>query len=121
MNDDLVEYSELAIKDLSLWDENARFPDKYFSKTEKDLIEYFCSKEDFKIVELAEQIVNEFELPQIEKIIVYDFGDRNIVLEGNRRLAVYKLLSNPLLLENTSLRKKFEELKSRININEDDE
>ena len=43
----------ISIKNLHLWDENARFPDKYFNKTEKELINFFLSKKDFKLSELA--------------------------------------------------------------------
>ena len=31
---------EIPLKDLALWDENARFPDKYFSRSERELINY---------------------------------------------------------------------------------
>ena len=111
-----IEQKTLVIKALSLWDENARFPDKYFSKTEKELIEYFCSKKDFKISELAEDIVKEFDLPQIEKIVVYELNGENIVLEGNRRLAVYKLLDDPELTDDSKLKTKILGLKAKIKI-----
>lgn len=76
--------NNISIKNLSLWDENARFPDKYFNKTEKELIE-FVFKKDFKLAELAEEVVSEFDLPQLEKLVVYELNGKNIVLEGNRR------------------------------------
>lgn len=113
-----IKRKTLTIKELSLWDENARFPDKYFSKTEEELIAYFCEKKDFKIIDLANEIVKDFDLPQVEKIIVYNFNNKNIVLEGNRRLAVYKLLHNPALTNNIRLKSIFLELKNKININE---
>ena len=68
--------NSISINDLSLWDENARFPDKYFSKTEKELIEYFCSKKDFKVSELAEDVVKEFDLPQLEKLVIYELDGK---------------------------------------------
>lgn len=115
----------IPIDSLSLWDENARFPDEYFEKSETDLIKYFCTennegekgKRDFKIIELAEAIVKDFDLPQLEKLIVYCSDNKNIVLEGNRRLTAYKLLSDPNSGPNTIFKNKFKELKSRININ----
>jgi hypothetical protein len=110
--------NNISIKELSLWDENARFPDKYFNKTEKELIEYFCSKKDFKIFELAEDIVKEFDLPQLEKLVIYNFKGKNIVLEGNRRLAVYKLLNNPELTDDVRLRDKLLGLKTKIELDE---
>lgn len=111
--------NNISIKNLSLWDENARFPDKYFNKTEKELIEYFLSKKDFKLAELAEEVVNEFDLPQLEKLVIYELNGKNIVLEGNRRLAVYKLLDNPELTNNVKLKNKLNGLKLRIKINDD--
>lgn len=111
--------TKIKLKDLSLWDQNARFPDKYFSKEEKDLIEYFCNKKDFKIFDLAKSIVEDFDLPQIEKILVYYDGENKIVFEGNRRVTAYKLLNNPELAPNKELEKKFFDLKKKIKIDED--
>ena len=108
----------LAIKDLSLWDENARFPEEYFNKTESELIEYFLGKKEFKIEDLAREIINEFDLPQLEKIVALEFNGKFIVLEGNRRLAVYKLLINPSLANNQEVKKIFEELRKRIEIDD---
>ncbi len=110
--------SDISIKNLSLWDENARFPDKYFNKTEKELIGYFVLKKNFKINELVEEVVKEFDLPQLEKLVVWDFNGKKIVLEGNRRLAVYKLLNNPKLTDDQKLQNKLTELKSKIKIDE---
>ena len=109
----------IPIKDLSLWYENARFPDKYFNKSEEELIQYFCSHKNFKILSLAEEIANEFDLPQMEKLIVYRIGDSHIVLEGNRRIAAYKLMSNPKLIQDAILQDKFDALGSKIGITDD--
>ena len=107
---------DIAIKDLALWDENARFPEEYFNKTESELIEYFLSRRDLKVDGLAKEIASEFDLPQLEKIVVLEMNGKNIVLEGNRRLAAYKLLINPGLTKRTDLKKSFEEQKKRISI-----
>jgi hypothetical protein len=117
MNDDkaLINIS-IPLYELSLWDENARFSDQYFNKTEEELIEYFLSKKNFKIVNLAEEIVKDFDLPQLEKLVAYRFDDKNVILEGNRRLTAYKLLANPLLIKDQNLKKKFIELKNKIEI-----
>ena len=109
---------KISLKELFLWDENARFPDKYFSKSEEELIEYFCIKKNFKIENLAKEIVKDFDLPQLEKLVVYSTGEQNIVLEGNRRLTVYKLLNNPNLAPNNVLRNKFLEIRKNINIDD---
>ncbi|AYQ56055.1 hypothetical protein MS2017_0306 [Bathymodiolus thermophilus thioautotrophic gill symbiont] len=109
---------KISLKDLSLWDENARFPDKYFNKSEKELIEYFCTNGIFKIENLAKEIVKDFDLPQLEKLITYNADEQLIVLEGNRRLTVYKLLHNPELAPSNTLKNKFQKLKKEINISD---
>lgn len=110
-----IQRKEFSIKELSLWDENARFPEEYFNKKEEQLID-FLLKKDFKINFLANEIVNEFELPQLERLVVYTHKGRNIVLEGNRRLVVYKLLANPLLVSDQSARQFFDDLAKKIKI-----
>jgi hypothetical protein len=104
------------IEDLSLWDENARFPQEYFNKSEKELLAYFLKKKEFKIEDLAKEVVNEFDLPQLERIVVLELNGKNIVLEGNRRLTVYKLLLDPSLSTDSKLRNVFEELKAKSTI-----
>lgn len=89
---------KISIKELNLWDENARFPDEYYNSDGKELIEYFLSRPSFKIKELIEEIVKDFDLPQLEKIVVWESDKKLIVLEGNRRLTGYKLLVNPELV-----------------------
>ena len=116
---DKITRDNISISELSLWDQNARFPDTYFNKTEKELIEHFATKKDFKLVELASEIVDEFSWPQLEKLVVYESGGKKIVLEGNRRLAAYKLLNNPELTDDVGLKKKLNDLRSQININND--
>lgn len=111
-------FVKIAIKDLSLWDENARFPEEYFNKSEEELVSYFLNKKEFKIEEFAKEIVTELDIPQFEQILVYKIDGKNIVLEGNRRLAVYKLLSNPSLANNKMTQSCFENLKQTVNIND---
>lgn len=108
----------IPLKELLLWDENARFSDKYFNNFEKELIKYFCMNKSFKIENLAKEIVKDFYLPQLEKLVIWDTNNQLIVLEGNRRLTVYKLLNNPKLAPDRALQKNFEELKTEININD---
>lgn len=112
------EKTEVSIQKLSLWDENPRFPEEYFSKSESELIEYFLQKKEFKIESLAKEIAKDFDLPQLEKIVVFQYKGKNIVLEGNRRLIVYKLLLNPLLTSNQTLRTFFEGLQQQTKIND---
>ncbi len=89
---------KIPIKKLFLWDENARFPDQYYNSDENELIRYFLSKPNFKVKEFIEEIVNDIDLPHLEKFVVWDSSEKLIVLEGNRRLAGYKLLENPELV-----------------------
>jgi hypothetical protein len=98
-----IETRTLPIKDLILWDENARFPDKYYNSNEKELINYFISKPVYKIKKLITEVVKDFELPQIEKLVVWNDEGNYVVLEGNRRLTAYKLLINPELAVNSNM------------------
>jgi len=107
---------KIAIKDLNLWDENARFPEEYFNKSDRQLIDFLLSRKDFKIESFAKEIVNEFTLPQLERIVVYRHRGRNIVLEGNRRITVYKLLVDPSLTGNSKTRLFFEDLSHKVKI-----
>lgn len=91
---DFIE-KKIPIEKLSLWDENARFPDQYYNSNEKELIKYFLSKPDFKIRNLIDEIVLDSDLPHLEKVVVWDTSDSLVVVEGNRRLTGYKLLANP--------------------------
>ncbi len=107
----------IAIKDLWLWDENPRFPQEYFNKTEEELIVYFLTRKDLRVHEFAKEVVKDFSLPQLEKLVVFEFNGKKIVLEGNRRLAAYKLLANPSLIKKShDLNRQFDELKKQINI-----
>jgi len=105
----------IAIKNLSLWDENARFSDQYFNLPEEDLLEYFLSPK-FQVSKLAGEIEKDFDLPQLEKLIVWRFNDRNIVLEGNRRIAAYKLMADPTPAGHDS---KFGKIGTKIGVTED--
>jgi hypothetical protein len=118
MNTKKWRIEELPIKNLSMWDENARFPSEYFNKSEQDLVAYFLSKKDFKIREFAQEIVDEFEMPQLEKIVVLEDRGKKIVLEGNRRLTVYKLLCDPSLSVDEKVRDFFFGLAKQVKINQ---
>ena len=112
---DIPVAQSITIKDLHLWDRNPRFSNKYFDGKEKDLINYLLSRKDFKMMGLASAIVQDFDLPQMEKLIVHKQDGRNLVVEGNRRLSVYKLLANPSLADNENLENRFRTLRDSIN------
>lgn len=107
---------DIAIKDLSLWDENARFSDQYFGLLEEDLLKHFLTGK-FQVLKLASEMEKDVDLPQLEKIVVWHSNDRNVILEGNRRIAAYKLLANPKLAGGQE--SKFAKIKSKIGISED--
>jgi hypothetical protein len=113
-----AETQNIPIKDLFLWDNNARFPDQYFNTEEKELVQYFLSKPDFKIKELIEEIVKDFDLPQLEKLVVWKDNGRLVVLEGNRRLTGYKLLNKPSMAMERSLITYLEAQKRKISISD---
>lgn len=107
---------DIAIKDLSLWDENARFSDQYFGLLEEDLLKHFLTSK-FQVLKLAGEMEKDADLPQLEKIVIWHSSDRNVVLEGNRRIAAYKLLANPKLAG--AQESKFSKIGSKIGISED--
>lgn len=111
-----IENKKIAIKDLLLWDENARFPDKYFNSDQSDLIQFTLNKPDFKIKQLVEEIVKDFDLPQLERLVVWNDDGKFVVLEGNRRVTAYKLLSNPNLVSEEKLNKYLIEQKRNLKI-----
>ena len=87
------------------------------NSNEIELINYFISKPEYKIKKFLKEIVSEFELPQVEKLVVWNDEGNYIVLEGNRRLTIYKLLNNPEICTNNSFRKFIIEQKKNILIN----
>lgn len=89
---------KLSLNELTLWDENARFPDNFFNSDEKVMIEYFVANKTFKMKELVEDIAKDLDLPMLEKMVIWGNEGSHIVLEGNRRLAGYKILANPAII-----------------------
>lgn len=106
----------IELKDLNLWDENARFPDKYYNQDETDLIQFFLSKPEFKIKLLIESIIKDFDLLQLERIVVWNDGEQNTVIEGNRRLTAYKVLVDSTLVKDRELKDFIDAERKKINI-----
>jgi hypothetical protein len=106
----------ISIADLKLWDENARFPDKYYNSNEEELVKYFLSQPKFEMKKFIEEIVNDFSMPQLEKLVVWKNEDDLIVIEGNRRLTAYKVLCETHLIKDGKLRKFVDQLKEKIAI-----
>jgi len=114
----MFQNKKIEISDLILWDENARFPDNYSNSKEHELIEYFLSQPAYQIEDFLEEIVSDFDLPQLEKLVVWKDEENMIALEGNRRLTSYKLLANPEIIKakHKKLYKRILEIKSEIEI-----
>ena len=111
---------DIQILKLILWDQNPRFPEEYFRKTETELIDFLLTKkgEKEKLLELAKSIIDNInEITPWERLIVYKRKNDHIVLEGNRRLMVYKLLLNPELTTIAKAKEFFNEAKSKVKIN----
>lgn len=113
--------NQIKITDISLWDENPRFPEEYFNKSEKELIEYLFKRkgEREKILDLADSIIHNFDLTPWEYLIIWDTKKQKISLEGNRRVMIYKLLLNPELIDDKKTKKIFEEGKIKTKISND--
>lgn len=118
MTENIYEEKKIKVIDLNLWSENPRFPPKYYNKPQNELIDYLVSVSSYDIKILAREIVDEFDLPQFEKLAVFSNEGKLISLEGNRRLTAYKLLINPKLTSHYETRIYFEELKAKISIND---
>lgn len=113
-----IKSQNLKVTELILWGENARFPDKYYNSDENEMINYFLSTPKFELKKFIEEIVKDFDLPQLEKLVVWNNDSNHIVIEGNRRLSVYKLLLNPHLSNNQKTKEFITNLKKSIDIDE---
>lgn len=111
-----METKTIRLADLILWDENARFPDNQFNSDEKKLIDFFVTKSQYEITKFIEEIVKDFDLPQLEKLVVWEDEGNFVVLEGNRRVASYKLLVSPELANNKKIENFIKEQKAKISI-----
>lgn len=80
---------------LSLDEENPRFRIKERMDQEQ-IREYLLSNED--LITLARRIIRMNSLLPGERIIIFEDGDKKIVLEGNRRTAIYQMLLNRELI-----------------------
>lgn len=107
----MITKKTISINDLNFWPDNPRFINKGLRDNQKDILNYLIANENYKVRELAERLAEDIEAPLIENLVVYLNRDKNIVYEGNRRLAAYKALMNPLLVNDEATREKFNKLK----------
>lgn len=108
----------LSIDQLLLDSENPRIGS---AASQRDALQKLVDDQEEKLYALAESIVSDGMSP-IDRLLVMrekKNGDRFISLEGNRRVAALKILSNPAVLSSlnikSSLQKRFEELATRFN------
>ncbi len=106
----MIERKNVPIKDLHLWANSPRliFLARGVKPTEEEIIKYFCSDPQIAIRRLAKamaQTINRV-LPR-EPLVGYGKEGNYTIIEGNRRLIVYKLIANPDLAPNEELKKMF--------------
>lgn len=111
----MIDYSkwkarELAITSLKLDPLNPRLPEADAGLSQPRLLAELIEHE--KIYELAKTIVDKGYYPT-EALIVVEEDEKKLVVEGNRRLAVLRLLYNPDAAPE-EYQKKFRKLSERI-------
>lgn len=111
-----MKIKKIKMNELKLWDENPRFPQEYFRKTEKELVEYLFRKEYNRMMDLSRSIIENFNLIPLERLVAWKSEFGLIVLEGNRRLAVYKLLNNPNIISDKKVSTFFKENSKRVKV-----
>lgn len=109
---------DLSIDKLLLDSENPRIGS---ATSQRDALQKLIDDQEEKLYALAESIVSDAMSP-IDRLLVLREkrdGDRFISLEGNRRVAALRILSNPSVLSSldikSSLQKRFENLATRFN------
>jgi hypothetical protein len=112
-----LETKTIPIGQLLLDTENPRH-DKVSSQ--KDAIAALIASERQKLVVLANDILG-FGLSPIDRLLVIKAGRNYTVVEGNRRVAVVKMLSNPALADGTPIERQMRRLAAKGSIPADAE
>lgn len=109
---------DLLIDNLLLDSENPRIGS---AASQRDALQQLIDDQEEKLYALAESVVNDGMSP-IDRLLVMrekENGDRFISLEGNRRVAALRILSNPAVLSSlnikSSLQRRFEKLAAEFN------
>jgi len=105
---------EESVTKLILWDENPRFLDAQKGVSQKDLINHLIRR--YNLEEFAQKILDDVDLPQLEKVIIWDNAGKLYVLEGNRRVATYLAILDPELVEDEFIKLKFKEIQSKAKL-----
>lgn len=78
------------------------------AKSQKDAIKKMLEEQKDKLVRLAESVVQQKGLSPLDRLLVLKktpSAKGYTVLEGNRRLAVLKILDNPSLMDDVKISK----------------
>jgi hypothetical protein len=112
---------DLAVEQLLLDSENPRIGN---AESQRDAMQKLIDDGDRKLFALAESVVSDGISP-LERLLVMREGKnarRYITLDGNRRVAALKILSNPQVLGDLQIRpsllKRFEELAGKFSLTE---
>lgn len=106
-----MKYKNLRPSQILLDPENARLPDG--TSNDKEAINRLLADGGTQLISLARDLVDRGEANPSELPIVIAHGTKYLVVEGNRRFAALKLLSDPKLADDPGHRAAFERLKSR--------
>ncbi len=110
----MITKESIAVKDLKFWEGNYRTRRFIDDTTQENILQDFVSNKQYQVYGLAKSIAGSIAIPPWESLIVYKKGKDNIVKEGNRRLAAYKALINPLSVSDKGDREKFNVLHKQV-------
>lgn len=105
-----MKHQEISVADLLLDVENPRHPP---ANNQREAIGLLLDDFGDKTLRLAEDIVESGLSPIDEMLVLQNRNGTYTVLEGNRRIAAIKLLSNPSLASGRTLEKDFKRLASK--------
>lgn len=105
-----MKQASMHVASLTLDDNNPRHAKQTASDAES--IAALLEKGPDKLLRLARDIIQHGVNPT-ELVVVMADGDRNVVLEGNRRVAALKLLHNPKLAPTEKLQKQISAIAKR--------
>lgn len=109
---------EIKISDLILDSLNPRFLGKFNKRTSQNTLIQEIVLGKYGAMKLANEILEKQDFPPLERMIIIQEDGKNIVLEGNRRLAAYKCLIDPRLAPSPQ-QKKFMKLSHNIHFDSD--
>jgi hypothetical protein len=105
-----MKHQEISVADLLLDVENPRHPP---ANNQREAIGLLLDDFGDKTLHLAEDIVENGLSPIDEMLVLQNRNGTYTVLEGNRRIAAIKLLSNPSLASGRTVEKDFKRLASK--------